>query len=364
MSRNPVRFAAHATPLSSGLQSDIAAMLARKQAINAAKQSTTYLTMERSRLQQERTLAMRRQDYPEVKRIDEKLAELNASLPSRGPRHEESASDNLAKINERNRRLNQEQVRMAERMEMERKRRERQLRAGTATPTGGALDAAARLKAKMLANGNSRLVLFRRVVSDRGVWMVVDNCLLARMPPVIRDPRLAFLCSLSSSCLLYLSPHLVSVLLRGHCGMSCILAELVRPGHQQLGVRRRARPLLRQHHPVTEKARPRATARAISRQACLRVWRLISGTFRASTGLFVYRRPRLRQYVSAKAVWSGETLDLGGDRMDIHTETYAHGRSRHTMYCRYYICLMYWLLLYPTPGTSSLSSAGTSIAID
>ncbi|RPD61736.1 plus-3-domain-containing protein [Lentinus tigrinus ALCF2SS1-7] len=137
-------------------ESDIAAMLARKQAINAAKQSTTSLAMERSRLQQERTLAMRRQDYSEVKRIDEKLAELSASIPSRDSRHEESASDNLAKINERNRKLNQEQVRRAERMEMERKRRERQLRAGTATPTGGALDAAARLKAKMLASGNSR----------------------------------------------------------------------------------------------------------------------------------------------------------------------------------------------------------------
>ncbi|KAI0719836.1 plus-3-domain-containing protein [Cerioporus squamosus] len=137
-------------------ESDIAAMLARKQAINAAKQSTTYLTMERSRLHQERTLAMRRQDFSEVTRIDEKLVELNASLPTRDTRQEESASDNLAKINERNRRLNQEQVRRAERAEMERKRRERQLRAGTATPTGGALDAAARLKAKMLANGNSR----------------------------------------------------------------------------------------------------------------------------------------------------------------------------------------------------------------
>lgn len=161
-------------------------MLARKQAINAAKQSTTHLAMERSRLQQERTLALRRQDFPEVQRIDEKLAELNASLPSRDSRHEESASDNLAKINERNRKLNQEQVRRAERMEMERKRRERQLRAGTATPTpGGARDAAARLKAKMLANGNSRSVLFRCVTSDRVcVEWLVDDCLLVACPAV------------------------------------------------------------------------------------------------------------------------------------------------------------------------------------
>ena len=54
----------------------------------------------------------------------------------------------------------------AERAEMERKRREKLLRAsangGSATPTGtgagGALDAAARLKAKMLGAGTSRLV--------------------------------------------------------------------------------------------------------------------------------------------------------------------------------------------------------------
>ena len=164
-------------------------MLARKQAINAAKQSTTHLAMERSRLQQERTLALRRQDFPEVQRIDEKLAELNASLPSRDSRHEESASDNLAKINERNRKLNQEQVRRAERMEMERKRRERQLRAGTATPTpGGARDAAARLKAKMLANGNSRSVLFRCVTSDRVGWngSLTIAC-LSHAPPLPLD---------------------------------------------------------------------------------------------------------------------------------------------------------------------------------
>ena len=135
-------------------------MLARKQAINASKQSPAFLTMERSRLQQARTLAFRRHDHAEVAAIDAKLVEINASLPSRD-RQEESSSDILAKLNERNRKLNQEQVRKAERAEMERKRRERQLRAGTATPT--ALDAAGRLKAKMLGgDANSRLVSFRR----------------------------------------------------------------------------------------------------------------------------------------------------------------------------------------------------------
>ena len=120
--------------------------------------------MERSRLQQARTLAYRRQDYAEVAQIDAKLAELQASAPAR----EEDAADVLAKVNERNRRLNQEQVRKAERAEMERRRRDKLLRAagsGAATPTGGALDAAARLRAKMLGAGTSRSVfVFRCVV--------------------------------------------------------------------------------------------------------------------------------------------------------------------------------------------------------
>lgn len=120
--------------------------------------------MERSRLQQARTLAYRRQDYAEVAQIDAKLAELQASAPAR----EEDAADVLAKVNERNRRLNQEQVRKAERAEMERRRRDKLLRAagsGAATPTGGALDAAARLRAKMLGVGTSRSVfVFRCVV--------------------------------------------------------------------------------------------------------------------------------------------------------------------------------------------------------
>ncbi|KAI1792802.1 plus-3-domain-containing protein [Ganoderma leucocontextum] len=140
-------------------ESDIAAILQRKRDINAsANKSATSLTMERSRLQQARTLAFRRKDFPEVAQIDAKLAELQASAPAK----EEDASDVLAKVNERNRRLNQEQVRKAERAEMDRKRREKLLRAGagsgaaTPTLTGGALDAAARLRAKMLGAGTSR----------------------------------------------------------------------------------------------------------------------------------------------------------------------------------------------------------------
>ncbi len=158
--------------------------------------------MERSRLQQARTLAIRRQDYTEVATIDAKLAEVNAALPARD-RGQEGSSDILAKLNERNRKLNHEQVRKAERAEMERKRRERQLRAGTSTPT-----AADRLKAKMLrADANSRSVSFRCAVSNRvGVNGSLTICLLARSalrsslrPLSLRWIWISVLCYLSAS---------------------------------------------------------------------------------------------------------------------------------------------------------------------
>ncbi|KAH9903486.1 plus-3-domain-containing protein [Cubamyces lactineus] len=135
-------------------ESDVAAMLARKQAIQASKQSPAALAMERSRLHQARTLALRRQDYAEVSEIDGRLAQLAALAPQREAQREPSSSDMLAKLNERNRKANQEAVRKAERAELERKRRERTLRAGTATPTLS--DAASRLKAKMMGNTSSR----------------------------------------------------------------------------------------------------------------------------------------------------------------------------------------------------------------
>lgn len=97
-------------------------------------------TLERSRLTQARTLAMRRHDYDEVKDIDTQLAAAESiPVPARV-----EAVDVLAKVNERNRKANQEAVRRAEMAESERKRRERKLVAagGTLTPQ----DPSARLK--------------------------------------------------------------------------------------------------------------------------------------------------------------------------------------------------------------------------
>ena len=120
-------------------QSDISAMLQRRNQVQNNK-PTGMSTLERSRLTQARTLAMRRHDYDEVKDIDIQLAAVE-SLPT--PARVE-AVDVLAKVNERNRKANQEAVRRAEMAESERKRRERKLVAagGTVTPQ----DPSARLK--------------------------------------------------------------------------------------------------------------------------------------------------------------------------------------------------------------------------
>ncbi|KAG1737572.1 uncharacterized protein EDB91DRAFT_1140758 [Suillus paluster] len=123
-------------------ESDITAMLARKSQLSNLP-SGASLTLQRSRLMQAKTLAIRRQDYADAAEIDAKLAELpTVATPARNG-GEESLNDKLAKVNERNRKANLEAVRKAELMDAERKRRERKMNAsGTATPA----DPSARLK--------------------------------------------------------------------------------------------------------------------------------------------------------------------------------------------------------------------------
>ncbi|KAJ3474642.1 hypothetical protein NLI96_g12344 [Meripilus lineatus] len=105
--------------------------------------------MEKSRLNQARTLAIRRNDLSELAEIDEQLATLNAELAERNRDKEETkGNDVLAKVNERNRKANLESIRNAELREAERKRRERKLMAaggsGTSTPVN--FDPSARLR--------------------------------------------------------------------------------------------------------------------------------------------------------------------------------------------------------------------------
>lgn len=122
-------------------ESDITAMLARKNALNAHRPSHASITFQRSRLTQARTLALRRQDFKEVTEIDAQLKELavTTDFQSRRRDSEDPQNDILAKVNERNRKANLEAVRQAELAEADRKRRERKLalaasKSGTSTP--------------------------------------------------------------------------------------------------------------------------------------------------------------------------------------------------------------------------------------
>lgn len=138
------------------IKSDITAILARKNNLQAGKPSAQFATMERSRLNQARTLALRRQDYTEVEVIDQQLSELPAVAT-----REEDISDMLAKVNERNRKANLEAVRKAELQEAERKRRERKVQAARAVGTPTPQDPSARLKTvPKLFNSISRFVFF------------------------------------------------------------------------------------------------------------------------------------------------------------------------------------------------------------
>jgi len=108
--------------------------------VQAQKQNPGQITLEKARLTQARTLAVRRQDWEEVKKID---GEIEALVGPSKPATPEPTSDLLTKVNQRNRRANMEAVRKAEMMEVERKRRERQLAlSGVTVPH----DPSARLK--------------------------------------------------------------------------------------------------------------------------------------------------------------------------------------------------------------------------
>lgn len=118
-------------------------MLARKQMMSS-KQSSASVRIQKSRLTQARTLAFRRQDLAEVRSIDAQLAELNAANPEM--EREDTTTDIMAMVNERNRKANLEATRKAEQMEAERRKRERKLAAAARASNSPAPSALAALK--------------------------------------------------------------------------------------------------------------------------------------------------------------------------------------------------------------------------
>jgi RNA polymerase-associated protein RTF1 len=117
-------------------------MLKRKSQLqgDVGKPQANWATLERARLTQARTLALRRNDKAEVAILDGQLAELAVESPPVQLEQTEDVSALLAKVNERNRKSNLEAIRRAELLEAERKRRERRL----GTPT--VFDPSARLR--------------------------------------------------------------------------------------------------------------------------------------------------------------------------------------------------------------------------
>jgi RNA polymerase-associated protein RTF1 len=126
--------------------SDITAMLKKKKEMSAT-QSSSDLVLEKQGLHQARSLALKRQDYKEASEIADKIAELELRIhgPSNGATPKKAVDDKdeiLRRVNERNRKANQDAVRRAEIAESERKRREREATAKAAA-TGGAAAVAA-----------------------------------------------------------------------------------------------------------------------------------------------------------------------------------------------------------------------------
>ena len=118
-------------------------MISRRNAIQPKRPTAATATLERSRLEQERTLALRRRDAVEYDRIQAELLILGASAPATDDVEDERATL-LAQVNERNRKANLEAVRQAEALEAERKRKERKLAAAGRVSTP--VDPSARLK--------------------------------------------------------------------------------------------------------------------------------------------------------------------------------------------------------------------------
>ena len=143
-------------------EADITVMINRKNALNpTAVQAQIFNT--RVRLNQEKNLAIKRHDYKEAETIEKELEALNAAHPElRREKPKDTSVDLLAKVNERNRKANLEQVRKAEAEIATRKRQERKAiaaaaAAGLAPPAP--FDVSARIKTVPKIN-HSRLVSF------------------------------------------------------------------------------------------------------------------------------------------------------------------------------------------------------------
>lgn len=189
-------------------QSDVSAVLLRKSQIqeraNPSSKSNAARLLEKTRIIQMRNLAMKRNDRAEVAVLDKQLEEILATIaadPTFKEREPEVA-DIMAKVNERNRKANQEAMRLAAQADAERKRKERQ---AALTGAGNVpIDPSARLKT------------VPRMFASRFVPSAVFLCLIkltpCHLPPWYRKDKghraMLLLCQLRQALsLLFQAPH-------------------------------------------------------------------------------------------------------------------------------------------------------------
>ncbi|KAI0342517.1 plus-3-domain-containing protein [Trametopsis cervina] len=132
---------------SSLTEADITAMLARKRNESAGR-SAAALTLEKSRLNQARTLALRRKDYAEVAELDEKLAKLGGTGNLSKPQSPAPTDKDVAA--QREHRAKVEAMRKAEQAELERRRQARKERLLALEVEGLASTPLSRLKSSAL----------------------------------------------------------------------------------------------------------------------------------------------------------------------------------------------------------------------
>ncbi|KIJ39208.1 hypothetical protein M422DRAFT_31105 [Sphaerobolus stellatus SS14] len=114
-------------------EADITAMIARKNALNPSSVAASQMFNTRVDLTQKKNLAVKRHDYKEAAAIDKELQELAAAHPDqRKEQAKDTQAELLARVNERNRKANLEQIRKAEAEATIRKRQERRAIAAAA----------------------------------------------------------------------------------------------------------------------------------------------------------------------------------------------------------------------------------------
>ena len=99
-------------------EKDISAMLERKKAMSSTPSIQT-LRMDRSKLNQQRSLALKRQDAREVELLDAELAKVQAQMDRLGADEVvgDTMDEKLRRVNESNRKANLESVIKAEVLE-------------------------------------------------------------------------------------------------------------------------------------------------------------------------------------------------------------------------------------------------------